>query len=120
VTVEDDCSSYSNTYTVDIQEVIDEQPIYFPNVFSPNNDGANECFVPSLNPQTQIISYELMVFDRWGNKLFETTDFNECWDGYFQKQRVRTGVFVYLMNLEYTFCTEIKNLEVAGDVTIVD
>lgn len=120
VTVEDDCSSYSNTYTVDIQEVIDEQPIYFPNVFSPNNDGANECFVPSLNPQTQIISYELMVFDRWGNKLFETTDFNECWDGYFQKQRVRTGVFVYLMNLEYTFCTEVKNLEVAGDVTIVD
>jgi len=119
VTVEDDCTSYTHTYAVDIQEVIEEQPIYFPNIFSPNNDGANECFVPSLNPQTQIISYELMVFDRWGNKLFETTDFTECWDGNFKDQNVRTGVFVYVMNLEYTYCTEVERLEIAGDVTIV-
>ena len=64
------------------QEVIVMQDYYSytPNIFTPNNDGINDTFSPSLfNIDTN--TYNLMIFDRWGNKIFETNNYNDSWDG---------------------------------------
>ncbi len=61
-----------------------------------------------------------MIFDRWGNKYFETIDVNECWDGRYNNQAVRAGVFVYMVDLEYTFCVEVESIKKYGDVTVLD
>ncbi|MCC6691001.1 MAG: gliding motility-associated C-terminal domain-containing protein, partial [Bacteroidia bacterium] len=53
---------------------------YVPNAFTPNGDGKNETFFPKgfmINPEC----YHLMIFDRWGNLIFETDDLNLGWDG---------------------------------------
>jgi gliding motility-associated-like protein len=50
-----------------------------PNVFTPNNDGLNEKFVPLLF--YYIKSAELIIFNRWGRKIFETNDLLNGWTG---------------------------------------
>ena len=119
LSVTDKCSIQEYTWDIQIEEITKEQPIYFPNIFSPNQDGVNECFVPVLNPETTILDYRLLIFDRWGNKYFETTDMTECWDGRYNGKEVRTGVFVYLLEMDYTYCVEVESMKKYGDVTIV-
>jgi len=119
LSVSDKCSVQEYTWDVQLEEIIKEQPVYFPNIFSPNQDGINECFVPVVRPETTILNYRLIIYDRWGNKYFETTDMDECWDGLYNGKNVRTGVFVYLLDIDYTYCVEVENLVKYGDVTVV-
>jgi gliding motility-associated-like protein len=120
VEVSDKCTTRSYSYEIELEEIITEQPIFFPNVFSPDNNGINDCFVPVLNPETQVISYRLTIFDRWGNKYFQTNDLMDCWDGTYNNKDVRAGVFVYLMELEYTYCVDVESITKYGDVTVLD
>ncbi len=119
LTVNDKCSTEEYTWDIQLEEITREQPVYFPNIFSPNQDGVNECFVPVVSPETTILSYRLIIYDRWGNKYFETTDMTDCWDGMYNGKNVRTGVFVYLLDIDYTYCVEVESLKKYGDVTIV-
>ncbi|MEM9545489.1 MAG: PKD domain-containing protein [Bacteroidota bacterium] len=119
VSITDKCSTSEFTWNIEFEEVSKEQPIFLPNIFSPNQDGVNECFAPVIRPETTILNYRMIIFDRWGNKFFETTDINDCWDGIFNGKNVRTGVFVYVLDLEYTYCVEVENLQKQGDVTVV-
>jgi len=67
---------------------------YIPNIFSPDRDGFNERFKPFSN----VVTFkEMIIFDRWGNKLFGSTDSNPVWDGTFQNQKVMPAVYVYLI-----------------------
>ena len=51
---------------------------YIPSAFSPDGDGINDCFqVKGEQPD----EFSLKVFDRWGKIVFETSDFNACWNG---------------------------------------
>ncbi len=47
--------------------------IYYPNAFTPNNDGLNDVF---LVKGGQVTSYQLLIFNRWGEKIFESNDIN--------------------------------------------
>jgi gliding motility-associated-like protein len=72
---------------------------YTPNIFTPNNDGTNDTFTPSLlNINTN--TYMLTIFDRWGNKLFETSDYNQGWDGK-QKNGLLLPSDVYSYKITY-------------------
>lgn len=51
---------------------------YIPNAFTPNNDGINEIF---LAYGTYIKEFHIMIFDRWGNLIFESNDLYKGWDG---------------------------------------
>ena len=69
--------------------------LYVPNVFSPNNDGFNDDFraYPALN--VEVMNYELQVFDRWGNKVFESHTSDLFWDGYYKGKKAATGTYAY-------------------------
>ena len=72
---------------------------YTPNIFTPNNDGTNDTFSPSLlNINTN--TYTLIIFDRWGNKIFETSDYNQGWDGK-QKNGILLPSDVYSYKVTY-------------------
>jgi gliding motility-associated-like protein len=55
-------------------------PLYFdmPNVFSPNNDGSNDVF--TINP-VNAISLDMVILNRWGNVVYESSDVNGTWNG---------------------------------------
>ncbi|MCC7333282.1 MAG: gliding motility-associated C-terminal domain-containing protein [Flavobacteriales bacterium] len=62
------------------QEIIVEPyfTFYIPNVFTPDGDGKNDVF---LGVGIGIIEYELMIFDRWGEKIFVSDNLYNGWDG---------------------------------------
>lgn len=75
---------------------VENCPVYkLPNTFTPNNDGANELFIPIENKF--VSSIELKVFNRWGNLIFETTDPEINWDGTDSGTNdVDNGVYFYV------------------------
>jgi gliding motility-associated-like protein len=77
-------------------EVTDECETFFiPNAFAPERGGheMNDCLRPY--GEECFISMRLRVFDRWGELVFESVGFEDCWDGNYQGKKVNSGVFVY-------------------------
>ncbi|MES2681219.1 MAG: T9SS type B sorting domain-containing protein [Bacteroidota bacterium] len=64
--------------------------LFVPNAFTPNDDGHNEFFFPKGRG---IVDYHLLIHDRWGEKVFETRDFYEGWDGSFRGKPCKTEVY---------------------------
>lgn len=66
--------------------------LYVPNAFTPNNNGLNDLF---LVGSTNIEKFHIVIYNRWGNLLFETNDINVGWDGRYYGNLVPEGVYVY-------------------------
>ncbi len=97
------------TVTVDIQC----GEIFVPNAFSPNNDGANDLHCVFGNCITEIY---FAIFDRWGEKVFETTDPKICWDGYYKGKPMNTAVFAYVVNVVLITGDQIK---LKGNISLI-
>ncbi|MFT3823231.1 MAG: PKD domain-containing protein [Chitinophagaceae bacterium] len=81
-------------------------PVFsIPNAFTPNGDGKNDCF--GIKRWGRVKLKELAVFNRWGQKVFSTTDPSGCWDGSFNGVPQPTSAYVYVIVAE-TFCGTIK------------
>ena len=91
-----------------------EKDIFIANVFSPNNDGQNDVLSIEGNGLRDVY---WAIYDRWGNKLFETTDQKESWNGTFKGKPLDNGTYVYYLK---AICihteTEVK---LKGNVTII-
>lgn len=73
--------------------------IYIPNAFSPNKDGTNEYFFPHGDQNLSLIK-EMVIHDRWGNRLFEKKDLQpnqveQGWDGTARGRLVMPGSYIY-------------------------
>ncbi|NVO03671.1 MAG: gliding motility-associated C-terminal domain-containing protein [Bacteroidetes bacterium] len=82
----------TDTMTVFVEQKCGE--VYIPNAFSPNNDTQND-FVCAFGNCIQVLNFT--IYDRWGEKVFETNDPKTCWDGRFKGEILNSGVFVYYM-----------------------
>ena len=72
---------------------------YAPNVFTPNGDGVNESFNVSVVGQKED-EFELLIFDRWGNRLFYTQNPSDGWDGkYPNGKEVPQDIYMYKANM---------------------
>jgi gliding motility-associated-like protein len=91
-----------------------EYRFFVPNAFTPNEDNQNEIFKPSL---IGVHNYSLMIFDRWGEKLFETSDSEIGWNGRKNGELCPGGVFVYKINFIDDVNEEYHQF--VGSVTIV-
>lgn len=66
--------------------------LYVPNAFTPDGNSLNDIFAPS---GIQLYDYKMMIFDRWGEKIFESAALNEGWDGKYRGTLCKEGVYVY-------------------------
>jgi gliding motility-associated-like protein len=71
--------------------------IFIPNAFSPNGDLDDdfECVMGNC-----ITSMHITIYDRWGEKVFESSDQKTCWDGTYKNKPLDTGVFDYYLDAE--------------------
>jgi gliding motility-associated-like protein len=70
-----------------------------PNAFSPNGDGKNDFFVPVfINPPS---TYEVHIYDRWGDLVFESNNITPGWDGKFKGKVQQVGTYIYY--IQYTY-----------------
>lgn len=87
--------------------------IFVPNAFTPNGDGDNDVlYVRGRN----ITDLYFAVFNRWGEKVFETTDQSVGWDGYFRGRSADPAVFDYY--LKY-LCEGQQEFFQKGNVTLI-
>jgi len=71
--------------------------VYMPNAFSPNGDGQNDNFKPTVK---FIENYTFKVFNRFGEVVFSTRDMDAAWDGVYKNLKQPIGVFSWVV--EYT------------------
>jgi gliding motility-associated-like protein len=78
--------------TITVEERCDE--VFIPTIFSPNGKGpqANETFCVFSNCADQ---FKLVIHNRWGEKIFESEDISQCWDGTFKGIGVQSGLYAY-------------------------
>ena len=79
--------------------------LYVPNAFTPNGDGKNDCFGISRYAG-QLQQAELSIYNRWGVRVFNSTNSTDCWDGRYKGKLQDAGGFVYVINGK-TFCGDI-------------
>ncbi len=87
--------------------------IFIPTAFSPNGDGQNDVLYMRGGC---ISSMTFVIFDRWGNKVFESNNQNEGWDGAYNGKPMQTGTYSYYINGTYT---DGKTFEKKGNITLV-
>lgn len=87
--------------------------VYFPSAFSPNNDGKNELF-KILNARN-LENYILMIYNRWGQKVFETKDYAAGWNGIYNGTLQPTGVYVWYSQ----FKIGGENKQMKGTLTLI-
>ena len=80
-------------------EVIPEVTYYLPNAFTPNGDGENDEF-KGAGILEGIKDFQMIIWDRWGGKVFETSDPNKGWNGeHYQTNKLLTsGSYICLVN----------------------
>ena len=78
--------------------------IYVPNTFTPNGNGQNDVFKVYSNT---LLSVRWMVFNQWGEKVFETTDKQGAWDGSYKGKPQPIGVYVFVVSGVLTDGTKI-------------
>ena len=92
-----------------------EYGIFIPNAFSPDFDFRNDVFGPN-GFGISAENYRFMIFDRWGEKMFDTEVLFKPWDGFYKGTRVQEGVYVW--NLFFKDYNKKKH-ELIGHVTII-
>ncbi len=99
--------------------VNESEQLFIPNSFSPGNDGVNDGFYPVFSNYDLIEYYEFSIFNRWGERIFYSTDPKQAWDGGYQN-----GEGYYLMDgavpfvLKYKTYKQIDLLTIKGTVVI--
>ena len=88
--------------------------LLIPTGFSPNGDGVNDVF-HVLNKN--LVKLDLAVFDRWGVKVYETTDWTVGWDGTFKGMKQEIGTYVWECSYQLIGESELKSAK--GNVTLL-
>jgi len=119
-----DKNCYDSTKIASGVEVIESGTIIFPNAFTPNtngpsggyynsNDFTNDVFYPIGEG---IENYHLEIFNKWGAMVFESSDINIGWDGYYKEELLNEGVYVWKVTGNYN---NGKNFQKVGTVLLL-
>jgi gliding motility-associated-like protein len=93
------------------------RPPGVPNAFTPNGDGLNDFFSP-LFP-CQVDDYELQIYNRWGEKVFQSAQLADAWDGNFKGKPVPAEVYFWLLRYTENFNGQPTSRMMQGDVTLL-
>jgi gliding motility-associated-like protein len=92
-----------------------EGMLFIPNTFTPTRNGINDKFFAY---GAGIISFQMRIYDRWGQLIFETNDLNDGWDGMYKGRRVQEDTYVYVINYA-SECVGLEEKKVMGHVNVI-
>ena len=115
VTDENGCLTTRTVPVVVLSRACDEPFIFFPNAFSPNNDGENDFLIARANAAF-VDEVFWIVYSRWGEKVFEANSLDEMWDGMFNGELVQPDAYGYYLRVT---CTDGDVFEKRGNVTVL-
>jgi gliding motility-associated-like protein len=103
----------------DAMMVIDmcEGWMMLPNAFSPNGDGLDDTYGPIFSNAANLLQFRMEIYNRWGQRVYFTTDANSPWDGRFNGKDQEIGAYMYM--IIYRFGLDDKDRFLKGDFTII-
>jgi gliding motility-associated-like protein len=105
------CPSY-DTIVINNTNCIDD--LYIPSAFTPNGDGLNDVFKPAASRSLK--KYRFQIYNRWGQKIFETNDISKGWNGSYNGKNLERGAFIW--HCIYQFEGEGEKMK-KGTVTLI-
>jgi gliding motility-associated-like protein len=88
--------------------------LFVPKAFTPNGDGINDKFCPLTICSFQ--HYELLIFNRWGELIFKTSNQTNKWDGKYKGSDCSAGVYIY--TITYKFLSQ-QTKNAYGSITLL-
>ncbi|RFN34284.1 gliding motility-associated C-terminal domain-containing protein, partial [Salmonella enterica] len=79
-----------------------------PNTFTPDGNEHNNDFYPKLGLTP--VDWNLKIFNRWGELVYQSTDFEEHWDGTFNGIPCKNDIYSYV--IRYVSCAPYANAEI--------
>ncbi|MEW6469602.1 MAG: gliding motility-associated C-terminal domain-containing protein [Bacteroidota bacterium] len=112
-----DANGCQNTDTVTVYVSLNcnaaEGEIFIPDVFSPNHDGNNDVLYVRGGGMKSIA---FSVYDRWGNRVFESSSQDMGWDGTFKGKELDPGVYIYVLTVT---CYSDEDFIFKGNITLL-
>lgn len=101
----------SDTIEIKVKENCKE--FFIPTSFSPNNDNTNDllCIYGDC-----ITSLDFRIYDRWGELVFKTDDYQICWDGTYKGKMMNAATFVYQISVSFSDGTSLSE---KGNISLV-
>lgn len=96
--------------------VTDELYWFVPNSFTPDGDEVNNYFTPIFSPGFDVQDYTFLIFNRWGEVIFESKDMTVGWDGTYIGQICKEGTYTYRITLKEKNLD--KRYEISGHVNL--
>jgi gliding motility-associated-like protein len=104
----------TKSVTVYVTDFVCGRPtVYVPNSFTPNADNKNDLFYVRAN---QLSSLYFVIYDRWGEKVFETRNLQTGWDGTFKGRALDPDVYVYYLDIT---CVGGEEYQEQGNITLI-
>ncbi|SFE13724.1 gliding motility-associated C-terminal domain-containing protein [Chitinophaga sp. CF118] len=107
------CGQTVDSIEIDFKDCSSQ--VYIPSAFSPNGDGLNDYWRPKY--RGVITNFQMSVWDRWGERVYYTTDPQVGWTGTKQGKSLPTGTYIWVM--EYTSGDTNQKVKKNGTITIV-
>ncbi|MFL5763765.1 MAG: gliding motility-associated C-terminal domain-containing protein [Bacteroidia bacterium] len=104
---------FSDHSLSNIAEAYQDPMVFIPNAFKPS--GLNNVFIP-VTTYVDLKEYEFDIFNRWGEKIFTSTDVDKGWDGTYKGNKAQFGVYVYVLRFK---TSKGEYLEFKGTVTLL-
>jgi gliding motility-associated-like protein len=93
--------------------ILPSTPIFIPDIFSPNDDGANDMlFVRSQG----IVTMRFAVYSRWGELVFESFDVKKGWDGIHRGKPAPSGNYIYILTATLN---DGEKVEMKGEIALI-
>ncbi len=121
VEVSNTCETKRDEFVMNYDGLELETPFYVPNAFSPNRDGVNDLFKALPNPNVTVISFEMQVYNRWGQRVKFLKTVNDNWDGIYLGTEMELGVYVWFYKAVVQGCVDASPVDVfnKGNVTLI-
>ncbi len=107
------CNNEVQLSVVVVEPICEEPFVFFPNAFTPNNDGENDIIQVFGN---HIEVMELVIYNRWGQKVFESTDPQVGWDGTFEGETLEPDAYGFYL---YVLCVGGEEYYKQGNIMLL-
>lgn len=124
LTVWTEYNCYDSSKLDNLIKVLGPRDIRFPNAFTPNTSGPSDGTYKETDTSNDIFhaysagvgEFQLKIYNRWGEKVFESDDINIGWDGYYKGELCKADVYVYKAKGKFLDGTPFEKV---GDVTLL-
>jgi len=108
---------WNSEILIEVVQSCRKELVSAPNIFSPNDDGVNDSF--SVYNDIAFQNFDLSIYSRWGELIFQTGNVQDRWDGSFRNIRAIEDVYIWVLNYSFLEGNMVIRDSSTGNVTLI-